>query len=161
MSSWEGLDASSCQFAETFPGPILLRKKQTRPTGITKRPRTTNPNDALRTDDLISMPTGPEQNIIIWKGQIQTSGELPPDDDDHNDDDDDDDDDLSRPGPETGMLWQAETQPVSQEQMMIEIKGNYAGLAISEPICKDIEEPKFAAAQETDSAGRTELKCIL
>ena len=105
------------------------------------------------------MPTRPEQNIIIWKGRILTSCEPPPDDDDNNDDDDDDND-LSWPGPETGMLWQPETQPVNQEQLMIKIKGIYAGLAMLLAICIDIEEPKFAAAQEKDSAGRTELKYI-
>ncbi len=59
---------------------------------------------------------------------------------------------------EPEMLLQPETRPISYEQLVVETKGIYAGLAIVEAKCIDVDERQLAAAQEKDPSKRTELK---
>ena len=56
------------------------------------------------------------------------------------------------------MLLQPDTRPISHEQLVVEVKGIYAGLVMVEAKCIDIDERQSAAAQEKDSSKRTELK---
>ncbi|KAK3173102.1 hypothetical protein OEA41_006431 [Lepraria neglecta] len=50
------------------------------------------------------------------------------------------------------MLLQPETRPISHEQLVIEVKGIYAGLVMVEAKCIDIDKRQSAAAQEKDPA---------
>ena len=67
---------------------------------------------------------------------------------------------MSEDGPETDpkMLREPETRPISHEQLVIEVKGIYAGLVMVEAKCIDIDERQSAAAQEKDPAKRVQLK---
>ncbi len=67
-------------------------------------------------------------------------------------------DDAPDPDSEPGLLLQPETRPISHEQLVVEVKGIYAGLVMVEAKCIDIDERQSAAAQEKDPAKKTELK---
>ncbi|KAK3169312.1 hypothetical protein OEA41_008695 [Lepraria neglecta] len=56
------------------------------------------------------------------------------------------------------MLLQPETRPISHEQLVIEVKGIYAGLVMVEAKSIDIDERQSAAAQEKDPVKRVQLK---
>ena len=59
------------------------------------------------------------------------------------------------PEVEPEMLLQPETRPISHEQVMVEIKGIYTGLALVEAKCRDVDERQLAAAlsQYSESNG--------
>ncbi len=59
---------------------------------------------------------------------------------------------------EPEMLLQPETRPISHEQLVVEVKGIYAGLVMVEAKCIDIDERQSTAAQEKDPARRINLK---
>lgn len=59
---------------------------------------------------------------------------------------------------EPELLLQPETRPISHEQLVVEVKGIYAGLVMVEAKCIDIDERQTAAAQEKDVSKKTELK---
>ena len=52
---------------------------------------------------------------------------------------------------EPEMLLQPETRPISHEQLVIEVKGIYAGLVMVEAKCIDIDERQSATTQEDQS----------
>ena len=56
------------------------------------------------------------------------------------------------------MLLQPDTRPISHEQLVVEVKGIYAGLVMVEAKCIDIDERQSAAAQEKDPTKRINLK---
>lgn len=56
------------------------------------------------------------------------------------------------------MLLQPDTRPISHEQLVVEVKGIYAGLVMVEAKCIDIDERGSAATQEKDTAKKIELK---
>ena len=56
------------------------------------------------------------------------------------------------------MLLQPDTRPISHEQLVVEVKGIYAGLVMVEAKCIDIDERQSNAAQEKDPAKRVNLK---
>ena len=56
------------------------------------------------------------------------------------------------------MLLQPDTRPISHEQLVVEVKGIYAGLVMVEAKCIDIDERQSAAAQEKDPKKRISLK---
>ena len=60
--------------------------------------------------------------------------------------------------PEPEMLLQPETRPISHEQLVVEVKGIYAGLVMVEAKCILIDERQITAAQEKDPAWRTNLQ---
>ena len=62
------------------------------------------------------------------------------------------------PDADPEMLLQPETRPISHEQLVVEVKGIYAGLVMVEAKCIDIDERQSAAAQEKDLSKRLELK---
>lgn len=59
---------------------------------------------------------------------------------------------------EPEMLLQPDTRPISHEQLVVEVKGIYAGLVMVEAKCIDIDERQSAAAQEKDPTKRVTLK---
>lgn len=59
---------------------------------------------------------------------------------------------------EPEMLLQPETRPISHDQLVIEVKGIYAGLVMVEAKCIDIDEKQTAAAQEKDLSKKIHLK---
>lgn len=69
-------------------------------------------------------------------------------------------DDVSGENPEAPpeMLLQPETRPISHDQLVIEVKGIYAGLVMVEAKCIDIDEKQTTAAQEKDLTKRVQLK---
>ena len=68
------------------------------------------------------------------------------------------DDHPESPDSDPEMLLQPETRPISHEQLVVEVKGIYAGLVMVEAKCIDIDERQSAAAQEKDLSKRPELK---
>ena len=56
------------------------------------------------------------------------------------------------------MLLQPDPRPISHDQLVIEVKGIYAGLAMVEAKCIEIDETQLAAAQEEDPYKRTHLE---
>ena len=56
------------------------------------------------------------------------------------------------------MLLQPETRPISHDQLVIEVKGIYAGLVMVEAKCIDIDEQQSAAVQEKDPLIRGSLR---
>ena len=61
------------------------------------------------------------------------------------------------PEDEPRMLLQPGTRPISHEQLVVEVKGIYAGLVMVEAKCIDIDEGQSAAAQERDPPRRVDL----
>ena len=59
--------------------------------------------------------------------------------------------------PEPEILLQPETRPISHEQLVVEVKGIYAGLVMVEAKCIDVDEKQSAAAQERNPLYRTQL----
>ena len=59
---------------------------------------------------------------------------------------------------EPELLLQPETRPISLDQLVVEVKGIYAGLVMVEAKCIDIDERQSVAAQEKDSSKRFDLK---
>ena len=59
---------------------------------------------------------------------------------------------------EPEMLLQPDTRPISHEQLVVEVKGIYAGLVMVEAKCIDIDERQSAAAQEKDLSKKIDLK---
>ncbi|MCJ1376905.1 hypothetical protein MMC20_008150, partial [Loxospora ochrophaea] len=65
-------------------------------------------------------------------------------------------DDSDRyPNVEPPMVRQPETRPISHEQLVVEVKGIYAGLTMVEAKCIDVDEKQSKAAQEKESARQT------
>lgn len=58
---------------------------------------------------------------------------------------------------EPEILLQPETRPISHEQLLVEVKGIYAGLVMVEAKCIDVDEKQSLAAQERDSSRQTKL----
>lgn len=79
--------------------------------------------------------------------QALSGGESPPGDEPPED---------SEAEPE--MLLQPDTRPISHEQLVVEVKGIYAGLVMVEAKCIDIDERQSAAAQEKDPSKKIDLK---
>ena len=68
------------------------------------------------------------------------------------------DDRPQGPDADAEMLLQPETRPISHEQLVVEVKGIYAGLVMVEAKCIDIDERQSAAAQEKDPSKKIFLK---
>ncbi len=62
------------------------------------------------------------------------------------------------PEMEPEMLLQPDTRPISHEQLVVEVKGIYAGLVMVEAKCIDIDERQIAAAREKDPLKRVHLE---
>ena len=58
------------------------------------------------------------------------------------------DDAHDDPEPNTEMLQQPETRPISHDQLVIEVKGIYAGLVMVEAKCIDVDEKQSIPAQK-------------
>lgn len=56
------------------------------------------------------------------------------------------------------LLLNAETRPISHEQLVMEVRGIYAGLVMVESKCIDIDERQSAAAQQKDVSKKVHLK---
>lgn len=56
------------------------------------------------------------------------------------------------------MLLQPDTRPISHEQLVVEVKGIYAGLVMVEAKCIDIDERQSTALQEKNATKRTNLR---
>lgn len=59
--------------------------------------------------------------------------------------------------PEPVLLLQPETRPISHDQLVVEVKGIYAGLVLVESKCVDVDEKQSKAAQERDPSRQTKL----
>ena len=68
------------------------------------------------------------------------------------------DDMCTGPDAQSEMLLQPETRPISHDQLVIEVKGIYAGLVMVEAKCIDIDEKQLAATTENDLSKRSQLK---
>jgi hypothetical protein len=55
------------------------------------------------------------------------------------------------------LLLQPETRPISHEQLVIEVKGIYAGLIMVESKCIDVDDEQTIAATEKDPLKQTKL----
>ena len=62
------------------------------------------------------------------------------------------------PEMEPEMLLQPDTKPISHEQLVVEVKGIYAGLVMVEAKCIDIDQRQIAAAREKDPLKRVHLE---
>ena len=65
---------------------------------------------------------------------------------------------CTAPEAQPEMLLQRDTRPISHDQLVIEVKGIYAGLVMVEAKCIDIDEKQSAAAQEKAPSKRAMLK---
>ena len=59
--------------------------------------------------------------------------------------------------PEPEILLQPETRPISHDQLLVEVKGIYAGLVMVEAKCIDVDEKQSQAAREKDPTRQTRL----
>lgn len=57
-------------------------------------------------------------------------------------------------GEESDMLLRPKTRPISHEQLVVEVKGIYAGLVMVEAECIDVDQRQAAAAQDKDPSKR-------
>lgn len=60
--------------------------------------------------------------------------------------------------PEPQVLLQPETRPISHEQLVVEVKGIYAGLVLVEAKCIVNDERQSAVGRESNPSRKTELK---
>ncbi|MCJ1405751.1 hypothetical protein MMC11_008981, partial [Xylographa trunciseda] len=58
---------------------------------------------------------------------------------------------------EPELLLQPETRPISHDQLVVEVKGIYAGLVMVEAKCIDVDDKQSLAAQEKDPSRQTKL----
>ena len=63
------------------------------------------------------------------------------------------DDTQDDPEPDTTILQQSETRPISHDQIVVEVQGIYAGLLMVEAKCIDVDEKHSIRAQEDPSKG--------
>ncbi|KAF3939976.1 hypothetical protein ABW19_dt0200002 [Dactylella cylindrospora] len=56
--------------------------------------------------------------------------------------------DVDEPEPEPSLILQPETRPISQEQLVAEVKGIYAGLVMVEAKCIEVDSKQAAAATQ-------------
>jgi Est1 DNA/RNA binding domain len=68
-------------------------------------------------------------------------------------------DSSSEPYPEKnpGLVLQPETRPISQEQLVAEVKGIYAGLVMVEAKCVDVDNKQAKDAQEAEAGKQPKL----
>lgn len=59
--------------------------------------------------------------------------------------------------PEPIMIPQPETRPISHDQLVVEVKGIYAGLVMVEDKCIEVDQNQSAAAQEKDPSRKNKL----
>lgn len=55
------------------------------------------------------------------------------------------------------IIRQPETRPISHDQLVVEVKGIYAGLILVEQKCREVDEKQSAAALERDPARKAPL----
>ena len=67
------------------------------------------------------------------------------------------DDQEDDPEGDISMLRQPETRPISHDQLVVEVKGIYAGLVMVEAKCIDVDEQQTLSAQDKESARRYPL----
>ena len=60
-------------------------------------------------------------------------------------------------GPEPVLLLQPETRPISHDQLVVEVKGIYAGLVLVDFKCIEVAEKQAATAQEKNPSLQTRL----
>ena len=67
----------------------------------------------------------------------------------------------SLPGPskqdDIRLVLQPETRPISQDQLLAEVKGIYAGLVMIEAKCVDVDNKQALAAQEAEPGRQSKL----
>ncbi|KAI9775610.1 MAG: hypothetical protein M1839_001011 [Geoglossum umbratile] len=59
--------------------------------------------------------------------------------------------------PYTRLVLQPETRPISQERLVAEVKGIYAGLVMVEAMCVDVDNKQVMDAQEAEPSQRPKL----
>lgn len=64
---------------------------------------------------------------------------------------------ASASGKDFHIIQQPETRPISHEQLIVEVKGIYAGLVFVEQKCKEVDEEQRAASVIFDRCGRALL----
>ncbi|CAD6581792.1 MAG: hypothetical protein ASARMPREDX12_000668 [Alectoria sarmentosa] len=114
-----------------------------------------NKRQALKTHQEQPMPNEPnstslegsQKPIKLGTDKPLSGGDTPPEDEPP---------EGSEAEPE--MLLQPDTRPISHEQLVVEVKGIYAGLVMVEAKCIDIDERQSAAAQEKDPSKKIDLK---
>ena len=101
-------------------------------------------------------PLRPRQPAVIERAAIDPQFSLEsPSEQDHLMDHPDSDTNYE---PEPELLLQPETRPISHEQLVVEVKGIYAGLVMVEAKCIDIDDKQSLAALEKDPSKQTKLK---
>ena len=66
--------------------------------------------------------------------------------------------DIKNPEAEPKLLLQPESRPISHEQLVVEVKGIYAGLVMVEAKCIDIDEKQSSTAQGNGTSKSNHLK---
>ena len=139
--------------------PILWRHP---PTGLQSTGQV--PENSERVNVLPHAQFGQGKPYVPKQGNEQTNHSVHHEDDREAHSSDSLDDETSgldhpqSPIADPEMLLQPETRPISHEQLVVEVKGIYAGLVMVEAKCIDIDERQSAAAQEKDPSKRPELK---
>ena len=116
---------------ERLPQPKGLPPPE--PGGWDTRPKGSRIHFDTQPDDLYASEQ-PEQQFRLGTDQKETSS-VPSSVDEAQD-------------VQPEMLLQPETRPISHDQLVIEVKGIYAGLVMVEAKCIDIDEKQSAAAQD-------------
>ena len=126
-----------------------LRSKPRKPDLVKELSNVANPQEQTQSTDLhtAQFDSSRKPRILSKQEPPPSDGDSPPGD-----------------GPPEGleaspeMLLQPDTRPISHEQLVVEVKGIYAGLVMVEAKCIDIDERQSAAAQEKDPFKKTDLK---
>ena len=121
--------------------PSLLQRNR-RPQALKTRQEQSMSNDPSPT-----VLEGSQKPLRPGREEALTGGDSPPPDEPP---------EGSEAEPE--MLLQPDTRPISHEQLVVEVKGIYAGLVMVEAKCIDIDERQSAAAQEKNPNKRINLK---
>ena len=129
--------------------PREPRSKPMKPEVVDEWPNVADPREqAMSREPSVTQFDSPRRTRILEKTESPPSdGDSPPGDEPPED---------SEAEPE--MLLQPDTRPISHEQLVVEVKGIYAGLVMVEAKCIDIDERQSAAAQEKDPSKKIDLK---
>ncbi|KAL9606532.1 MAG: hypothetical protein Q9179_000318 [Wetmoreana sp. 5 TL-2023] len=149
----------SPELDDTFGDTNIPRKDQNldKPANVgfynEPRPRDTNP-DIPASDRKDLEPVYTARGKVTGHGSRMVAGGPPR----HPDQAAEAKRDTDIEGPQPQMLLQPETRPISHAQLVVEVKGIYAGLVMVEHKCIEVDEKQSAAAMERDPGKRTELK---
>ena len=143
-------DASAARLERGGVSSARASRSDHRTSRITKhrtpRPRRSQPDPASPGQAVVKVPTPPDTGNL--RATVPRSSTNNPVDDTATEQVDD---------VIPTVLLQPETRPISHSQLVVEVRGIYAGLVMVEAKCIDVDEKQLIAAQDPNTSRSTKL----